>query len=50
VPFLVIDIAQRQDGRWVLIECNDGQESGYAGVSPFSLWQHVVEAAGGPQP
>lgn len=42
VPFLVVDIAQRTDGAWIVIECNDGQESGYAGVSPLSLWQEVV--------
>lgn len=42
VPFLVVDVAQRTDGRWIVIECNDGQESGHAGVSPFALWQAVV--------
>ena len=42
LPFLVVDIAQRVDGGWTVIECNDGQESGYAGVSPFRLWQEVV--------
>jgi hypothetical protein len=42
VPFLVVDIAQQLDGRWIVIECNDGQESGYAGISPFALWQEVV--------
>jgi hypothetical protein len=26
----------------IVIECNDGQESGYAGVSPFVLWKEVV--------
>ena len=42
VPFLVVDVAQAADGRWVVIECNDGMESGYAGVSPIGLWQNVV--------
>lgn len=42
VPFLVVDVAQQIDGTWIVIECNDGQESGYAGVSPFALWQTVV--------
>ena len=32
-------------GRVGAPECNDGQESGYAGVSPFALWQNVVELA-----
>lgn len=44
VPFLVVDVAQAAaDGRWLVIECNDGQESGYAGVPPIALWQNVIE-------
>jgi hypothetical protein len=43
VPFLVIDLAQMADGRWIIIECNDAQESGYAGVSPIGLWQKIVD-------
>lgn len=43
VPFLVIDLAQLVDGRWIVIECNDAQESGYAGVSPIGLWQKIVD-------
>jgi hypothetical protein len=43
VPFLVVDVAQGQDGKWWVIECNDGQESGYAGVSPLAVWNGVVE-------
>jgi hypothetical protein len=43
VPFLVVDLAQTADGRWIAIECNDAQESGYAGVSPIGLWQKVVD-------
>ena len=42
VAFLVADIAQSLEGRWIVIECNDGQESGYAGVSPLALWQAIV--------
>jgi hypothetical protein len=43
LPFLVVDVAQTVEGRWIAIECNDGQESGYAGISPLGLWQRVVE-------
>jgi ATP-grasp domain, R2K clade family 3 len=43
VPFLVLDIAQTVDGRWLVIECNDGQESGYGGVSPLALWQRIID-------
>jgi hypothetical protein len=42
VPFLVVDVAQSVDGRWIVIECNDGMESGYAGASPIGLWQTIV--------
>ncbi len=44
-PFVAIDVAQCEDGRWIVIECNDGQESGYAGASPSALWQNVLAAA-----
>jgi hypothetical protein len=43
LPFLVVDVAQTAGGEWIVIECNDGQESGYAGVSPFALWQNIVD-------
>jgi hypothetical protein len=49
VPFPVIDIAQTAEGRWIVIECNDGQESGYAGVMPIGLWQRVIEIERGRQ-
>jgi hypothetical protein len=44
-PFLVVDMAQTAEGRWIVIECNDAQESGYAGVSPFSLWNALLRVA-----
>jgi hypothetical protein len=43
VPFLVVDIAQTLEREWIVIECNDGQESGYGGVSPISLWQRILD-------
>jgi hypothetical protein len=43
VPFLVVDVAQTIEGRWIVIECNDAQESGYAGVNPLGLWQRLLE-------
>jgi hypothetical protein len=42
VPFLVIDFAKTADGRWIVIECNDAQESGYVGIPPRALWQEVL--------
>ncbi len=41
-PFVAIDIAQCEDGRWIVIECNDGQESGYADAKPVALWENVL--------
>ena len=41
--FLVVDLAQTVEGQWVIIECNDGMESGYAGASPFAIWQNALE-------
>lgn len=43
VPFLVVDIAKTADGHWVVIECNDAQESGYAGAVPQLVWQSILE-------
>ncbi|HEU4327251.1 MAG TPA: ATP-grasp domain-containing protein [Roseiflexaceae bacterium] len=42
LPFLVVDVAQTEDGRWIVIEVNDAQESGYAGIAPVALWQEIV--------
>jgi ATP-grasp domain, R2K clade family 3 len=42
-PFLVIDVAQTIEGKWIAIECNNGQESGYGGVSPIGLWNNLVD-------
>jgi hypothetical protein len=43
VPFLVIDFAEACDGTWWVIECNDGQDSGYAGVNAWEMWRNVVQ-------
>lgn len=42
VPFIAIDIAKTNSGKWIIIECNDAQESGYAGVSPKVLWDNIL--------
>lgn len=44
VPFLVIDVAQTAAGNWIVIECNDGQESGYCKISPFAIWNAIISA------
>jgi len=42
VPLLVVDIAKTQSGDWIIIECNDGQESGYAGINPMAMWSAIL--------
>ncbi|MCP3921186.1 MAG: ATP-grasp domain-containing protein [Desulfobacterales bacterium] len=42
VKFLVIDIAYTKNGEWIVIECNDGQDSGYAGNNPRFLWNNIL--------
>jgi len=44
VTFLVVDVAQTAEGKWVVIECNDGQDSGYAGVAPMLMWRKVIDS------
>jgi len=46
VPFLVVDFAKTAEGRWIVIECNDAQESGYVGIAPQALWQQVLARIG----
>lgn len=46
MPFLVIDFAGTAAGGWIVIECNEAQESGYAGAAPVALWQEVLALAG----
>ena len=50
VPFLVVDVAQTRQGAWIVIECNDGQDSGYMGVDRLQMWRRVldIEEARGP--
>lgn len=43
VPFLVVDVAKMESGGWMVIELNDGQESGYAGVYRWKLWTQIIE-------
>jgi len=49
VPFVAVDVALTVDQRWIVIECNDAQESGYAGVAPMPMWQRIIEQAGSGQ-
>lgn len=39
VTFYVIDIAQKHDGSWMIVEINDGQMAGLSGCDPHKLYQ-----------
>lgn len=41
VPFLVADIARTADGRWLLIELNDGQTSGLMGIDADEFYREL---------
>jgi hypothetical protein len=48
-PFVVIDVAQGADGRWWVIELNDGQQSGLSANKPevlFSALRQKLESEG----
>jgi hypothetical protein len=48
IPFLVVDFAKTAAGGWIVIECNDAQESGYAGIAPQALWRRVLDTLNSP--
>lgn len=48
VTFYVIDVAQKHDGGWMVVEINDGQMSGLSDCDPEQLYgnlQRVTESA-----
>ena len=45
VNFYVIDIAERNDGSWVVVEINDGQMSGLSMNNMKTLYDNLYEAA-----
>jgi len=49
VPFVVIDVAQGEDGKWWVVELNDGQQSGLSANDPkviFSRLRQELEREG----
>src|SRR4051812_11984447 len=43
VTFLVVDVAQTRNGLWIVIEVNDAQDSGFAGVQPVTMFRGILE-------
>ena len=42
--FIVIDIARTEEGNWIVVELNDGQQSGLCGIAPNDLYQNLARA------
>ncbi len=41
IPFYAFDVAKTYDGRWMLVELNDGQMAGIADNDPFLLYKNL---------
>lgn len=41
VPYVAVDVGQREDGRWIVIETGDAQFSGISQISPIQLWSNL---------
>lgn len=41
VNFFVIDVAETQSGRWIVVEINDGQMSGLSTIPPIDLYTEL---------
>lgn len=44
IRFFVLDIARTEDGHWIVIEVNDGQQSGLSMNDPDILYSRLFEA------
>lgn len=47
VDFFVVDIAETVDGRWIVIEVNDGQQSGLSENDPNELYKNLFNVLKG---
>ena len=47
VSFFVVDVAEKEDGSWIVIEMNDGQMSGLSGNDPDTLYSEMANFFGG---
>jgi glutathione synthase/RimK-type ligase-like ATP-grasp enzyme len=46
VPFVAVDIGQKTDGEWIVIETGDPQFSGLSQINVLSLWNNLKLACG----
>ena len=42
--FFVLDVAEKEEGGWILIEINDGQQSGLSCIDPEVFYHNLKEA------
>jgi len=42
--FFVLDMAETADGRWIVVEVNDGQMSGLSMCNPEELYANMADA------
>lgn len=43
IPFFVIDVAEKQDGGWIVIELNDGQQSGLCSIDSDKFYKTLKD-------
>jgi glutathione synthase/RimK-type ligase-like ATP-grasp enzyme len=43
-PYIAIDIGQKEDGQWIVIETGDPQFSGLSQIAPLVFWNRLHEA------
>ena len=41
VPYVAIDVGQREDGNWIVIETGDAQFSGVSQIPLLQLWSNI---------
>ena len=42
VPYVALDVGQRETGEWIVIEANDAQFSGLGAIPVLSLWSKLA--------
>ena len=41
IPFFVFDVARKADGDWMVVELNDGQQSGLSAINPNKFYENL---------
>jgi len=44
VRFFVIDVARTAEGKWIVVELNDGQQSGLSAIKPDDLYKNLKDS------